>query len=366
MNDIFSFRIIVKTIVFLCFAFAFIQQTSAQKSPVITAANFSLKKGDVFVFHYCKTNNYDTGVAGKKKVWNFTHLKDSVTASTHKKVIDTQKCILPSQTPYASSFPNATIAVTHTIVPQFHYDYYSSKSYYEYWGYVLGFYYSIYSKGAALTPKYPFMYGDRFYSTSSFTDQSGIQYTAKDTLVVTGYGTLKLPYITIDSVLKIKQVHVYTSSVKTKTRLESYVYITPNYHAGLLNLAHAVTTSTINGAVIADSSDIWYASNVDSTIFGKPQFSNVAIDNLPKTPTHSIFSISPNPATNNLQIQGLPSNQKIKLTVVDVAGNVAISQQLTANSSPFYNLNIAALKQGNYLLKIEMNDDVVTKQFVKE
>jgi uncharacterized delta-60 repeat protein len=77
------------------------------------------------------------------------------------------------------------------------------------------------------------------------------------------------------------------------------------------------------------------------------------------------IKISPNPATSNLQIQGLPSNQKIKLIVVDVAGNIAISQQLIANSSS-YNLNIGSLKQGNYLLKIEMNDDVVTKQFVKQ
>jgi hypothetical protein len=62
----------------------------------------------------------------------------------------------------------------------------------------------------------------------------------------------------------------------------------------------------------------------------------------------------------------LASNQKIKFTVVDLAGNVAISQQLKANSNSSYNLNIASLKQGNYLLKIETNDEVITKKFVKE
>jgi len=78
------------------------------------------------------------------------------------------------------------------------------------------------------------------------------------------------------------------------------------------------------------------------------------------------IKLSPNPATNSLQIQGLPPNQKIKLTVVDIAGNIAISQQLTANGNKSFNLNIASLKQGNYLLKIETNGDVVTKQFVKQ
>ncbi|MBV9962184.1 MAG: T9SS type A sorting domain-containing protein [Parafilimonas sp.] len=77
------------------------------------------------------------------------------------------------------------------------------------------------------------------------------------------------------------------------------------------------------------------------------------------------IKISPNPATNILHIDGLPA-LNIKLTVVDIAGNVAISQQLKANSASPCSLNIALLKQGNYLLKIETNDDVVTKQFVKD
>ncbi|MEP6466778.1 MAG: T9SS type A sorting domain-containing protein [Parafilimonas sp.] len=76
--------------------------------------------------------------------------------------------------------------------------------------------------------------------------------------------------------------------------------------------------------------------------------------------------ISPNPAKNNLHIEGLSSFTKTKLTVVDFTGNITISQQLPANSATSYNLNIAALKPGNYLLKIEINNDVVTKKFVKE
>jgi uncharacterized delta-60 repeat protein len=75
------------------------------------------------------------------------------------------------------------------------------------------------------------------------------------------------------------------------------------------------------------------------------------------------ISIYPNPAQNILHVEGLSSNAK--LTVVDFAGNIAISQQLSANSQ-YYNLNIASLHAGNYLLKIEANGEVVTRQFVKE
>jgi uncharacterized delta-60 repeat protein len=77
------------------------------------------------------------------------------------------------------------------------------------------------------------------------------------------------------------------------------------------------------------------------------------------------IKVSPNPATSSLHIEGLSSTQKTKITVVDLNGNIAISQQLSANSNS-YNLNIASLHAGNYLLKIEMNGEVVTKQFVKE
>ena len=77
----------------------------------------------------------------------------------------------------------------------------------------------------------------------------------------------------------------------------------------------------------------------------------------------SEVSIYPNPAQNILHVEGLSANAKF--TVVDINGNIAISQQLSANSSSF-KLNIASLHAGNYLLKIETNGEVVTKQFVKE
>jgi hypothetical protein len=57
------------------------------------------------------------------------------------------------------------------------------------------------------------------------------------------------------------------------------------------------------------------------------------------------------------------SLNKTKLTVVDFAGNIKL--QVAANNTS-YNLNITSLQAGNYLLKIEMNENVVTKKFVKE
>ncbi len=74
-------------------------------------------------------------------------------------------------------------------------------------------------------------------------------------------------------------------------------------------------------------------------------------------------SLSPNPAKSTLSIAGLPTNEKVKITVVDFSGNFKL--QTTVNSS-LYTLNIASLPAGNYVLKAETSTNSVSKQFVKE
>src|SRR5699024_6354171 len=74
-------------------------------------------------------------------------------------------------------------------------------------------------------------------------------------------------------------------------------------------------------------------------------------------------SLYPNPAKNNLHIDGLSSSGKTKLTVIDFMGNIKL--QATANNNA-YDLNITSLQAGDYLLKIEMNNEVVTKKFIKQ
>ncbi|MBS1747078.1 MAG: T9SS type A sorting domain-containing protein [Bacteroidetes bacterium] len=44
----------------------------------------------------------------------------------------------------------------------------------------------------------------------------------------------------------------------------------------------------------------------------------------------------------------------------------AVKIQSIANAVPLYNINIASLHPGNYLLKMESGSEVVTKQFLKE
>jgi len=73
--------------------------------------------------------------------------------------------------------------------------------------------------------------------------------------------------------------------------------------------------------------------------------------------------IYPNPVKNSLQIEGLSPTQKTKLTITDFNGNTRMNTTVTGSS---YNWNVSQLKQGNYILKIESNNKVAAKKFVKE
>ncbi|CAN5431015.1 hypothetical protein BH10BAC2_BH10BAC2_49680 [soil metagenome] len=70
----------------------------------------------------------------------------------------------------------------------------------------------------------------------------------------------------------------------------------------------------------------------------------------------------PNPAMNNLQIEGLPSKGKTRLKIVDIKGVTKASAE-TTNSN--FNWNISQLKEGDYILHIETNGNTITKKFMK-
>jgi uncharacterized delta-60 repeat protein len=130
-------------------------------------------------------------------------------------------------------------------------------------------------------------------------------------------------------------------------------------HFNSITRINAGNTSNYTYADPSPLSSSNYYRLQTTSVDGAVAYSNV----IAVTSDEDAIKISPNPAKNSLNIEGLSSN-KTKLTVVDFAGNIKL--QTIANNASSYNLNIALLKQGNYLLKIETNGDVVTRQFVKE
>jgi hypothetical protein len=73
--------------------------------------------------------------------------------------------------------------------------------------------------------------------------------------------------------------------------------------------------------------------------------------------------IFPNPARDNLQVQGLPATGKTNVSVVDWNGNVRSTATATSTN---YSVNTTNLSAGAYLLKIQHNGTTTTQPFVKQ
>lgn len=77
----------------------------------------------------------------------------------------------------------------------------------------------------------------------------------------------------------------------------------------------------------------------------------------------SNLKVYPNPAKDNLQIDGLSSTSKTTLSITDISGNRILSRTVTGNN---YNWNISNLISGSYILNIAIKGKVITRTFIKQ
>ncbi len=137
-------------------------------------------------------------------------------------------------------------------------------------------------------------------------------------------------------------------SIQSSTNGNAFTEVERIYsnHNGGIQTYSAANNATANYrvAAVSNTGNITYSNTL------------TLVNNTPN------IQLYPNPAKNNLQIQGLPAGTT-KLTVTDISGNTRIIA--TANST-VYSINIAQLTSGNYLLHIKTANEVITKQFIKE
>lgn len=75
------------------------------------------------------------------------------------------------------------------------------------------------------------------------------------------------------------------------------------------------------------------------------------------------ITLYPNPAKDNLIVNGLIQNQKILATIFDLTGKKMMQSSLNSDQN---SINITTLPIGTYLLKIRSNKEERTIQFIKE
>jgi len=110
-------------------------------------------------------------------------------------------------------------------------------------------------------------------------------------------------------------------------------------------------TATANGeyAVIVTQNDCSDTSACTT-------FSTIGLDELSAN-----FILYPNPANSMVTISS--SQPILQIEITDLSGKVIQSETAKSNT---YNFNVETLSRGIYLVRLTMNGEVVTRQFVKQ
>ncbi|MCG3166782.1 MAG: hypothetical protein POELPBGB_02564 [Bacteroidia bacterium] len=196
-------------------AISFINSVKAQ--PTITTANFIPQTGENFLVHLFPYQA--AGVGGAAITWDFSGATATGTASMNH--------VDPALTSSFASFPDATVCISQG----------GAYSYFE--GTSSAWYYNGVVASGNLIPysnpeklmEFPFTYNDNFTDNFGATFTSGITITRSGSVNVTAdaYGTLILPYGTINNVIRVKVVENYSDSY-TVTVPVTLTYASTNYY----------------------------------------------------------------------------------------------------------------------------------------
>ena len=153
---------------------------------------------------------------------------------------------------------------------------------------------------------------------------------------------------------------------------ESFVGITHGYNLKIFNMNNKEKIyEYFDGSwqnLSFSNNDELLTTNIGSYLILFPSHTGTSsvegIDNI-----NVNLTVIPNPTTNNINISfGTPINDYMKLGIVDLLGNeiFIINQGYILSSDYQTNFNVSALPSGTYFIRLEIGNDIITKQFIKE
>ena len=163
--------------------------------------------GDRFVYRAVDTTNVQPGGSGANQTWNFS----SINAANDSTVLT---YVLPSGTPYASSYPTANVTQYQAAASAYTY-YQTSSSQILNLGTALPSS-TVVNSNPQTVMQYPFTYNTNFTDNfqAQFASSGGTVYR-RGTITVTGdaYGTITLPTGTFNNALRVKQLQTIVDSM---------------------------------------------------------------------------------------------------------------------------------------------------------
>lgn len=319
--------------------------------PSLTQA-FAYVPGDVVTSVSIDTVGVQPGNGGANQTWNFAGIQLGTTSSS--------TCLAPSATPYASSFPTATVAFLA-----------GSNNKHQYWkvnstsAILLGQQETsqaqIYQDPQTLIT-YPFTYN------SNITDNVTCNYMANGFMVyrsgtsqtvADGYGTLVMPGGTFTNVLRVHLTYQYKDSVDYGGGFSNVGYTDVNeYH--FFNAANKTALLSINYVSIGVPGSMYGAKLVAAlaTAVGVDELSN-GIN----------FNLYPNPTINNSTINfELESGATVKYELMTYTGQ-QVKQvnfgELPAGSQT-QTIDVSGLSSGIYFLTLDVDGKISQRKLIIE
>ena len=312
-----------------------LERTYAQ--PTISAATNNPTVGEMFTQY--QIGYEDPGASGANITWDFSGIISLQTL--------TNTFMLPSATPYASTFLNANLASSVT----------SSSSTYYYYFIANSTNYSIagidipassatmpYSDPENMlqyTMTYNTSYTDNFACTVSGYDRHG-----NISVVADAYGTLNMPYGTVTNVLRLKFSETYADYMSgtaiTNYTSTNYYWYKPGVHNCILQLS----TLNVNGSVYQQ-----YGMYIDC--------SNIGVNE--NTDKQNDIICYPIPAKEILTIE-TNSDKEQRLEILNLFGQIIYTSNINKKAI----VNTFAFANGIYILKLSSNKETVVRKFIIE
>ncbi len=315
----------------------------------LTQANAGMAVGDIIKCYVADSTAVNHTNSGPSASWNFSNVTVTTTEST-------TIVAAPSATPYASSFPSASIAC---IAASGQYAYYiSNSSEITLLGVVTTNATLVYSNTQKMY-QFPISYG------STFTDNLACNYTMSSipfqrtgtvTCLADAKGTLVLNGTTYSNVLRLKYIQNITdvcSYYTMEQTLTSFMWYDCIHKTPVLNICYSYVDydgmiSESKAAYVAD-----FASDIDYTFYSE----KLNVD------------VFPNPVAkgNDLSVQIINDNylNSLNYNITDISGRVVLKGE-TEPGAMDLNINTEPLNSGVYFLNVSSDNGVVVRKFVVE
>jgi hypothetical protein len=320
---------------------------NAIAQPIVTSSNMFVA-GDMSIAYIADTTNVDYGTGGANKTWDYSGLKAA--GGTMDSIIT--RYIAPSETPYHSNFPDATLCSQ--IVGQNTYSYMkydNSASTLNGIGFTLG------TDANAVIETYdqPELYAkfpiNSTYNVSNTFSATYISYGITSyrrgsiTMRADGYGTLKLPRNTYNNVLRIYTVSIDSADLNgsgmEKIVSSSYTYQAPGIKNDLLKVYR--DDIYVKGMHVNGNKHVTYYDMAKTGISRKSDFADASV------------KIFPNPVQNlcTLSVE-TDKNAPAAIDVINALGQVVktYSGLSLRNGTNSFTIDMSTYEKGFYFVRL--------------